>query len=239
MKKREPPKEELAPAYMVMYSALWCIMLAFFVTVLSMGHQKADEFKKGIGEIRNAFGVEGGFGLLQFMRGHRMDESGARLESRRPDSQDEQDERAALIGFFKNMLWREGLAGVSILDVRVDSLGANVILQTPIEFEEGDAGLSVEARKFLNKIGTLFYNRPDFSVEVMSMSVPPAGDGENIVPALERASAVTRYLMEEGRIPSARLVSLGYGSTRFLNYLPDTKVSQVMLFSVRKRKDAG
>ncbi|MDD4734795.1 MAG: flagellar motor protein MotB [Kiritimatiellae bacterium] len=239
MKKREPSKEEQAPAYMVMYSSLWCIMLAFFVSVLSMGHQRTEDFKKGVGEIRNAFGVEGGFGLLQFMRGHRMDESGARLESRRRDSQDEQEERAALIGFFKNMLWREGLSSVAILDVRVDSLGANVILQTPIEFVEGDAGLSVEARKFLNKIGTLFYNRPDLTVEIMSMSVPPVGDGEDIVPALERATAVTRYMMEECRIPSTRLDSLGYGSTRFMSYLPDTKVSQVMLFSVRKRKNAG
>ena len=239
MKKRKAPKEEQAPAYMVMYSSLWCIMLAFFVSVLSMGRQRTDDFKKGVGEIRNAFGVEGGFGLLQFMRGHRMDESGAQLESRRRDSDEEQDERAALIGFFKNMLWREGLSSVAILDVRVDSLGANVILQTPIEFAEGDAGLSVEARKFLNKIGTLFYNRPDLSVEVMGMTVPPSKDANDIVPALERASTVSRYMTEECRIPAERLVALGYGSTRFMEYLPDTKVSQVLLFSVRKKKDAG
>ncbi len=238
MKKREPSREEQAPGYMVMYSALWCIMLAFFVSVLSMGRQKTDDFKKGVGEIRNAFGVEGGFGLLQFMRGHRMDESGARIESRRNDSKEEQDERAALIGFFKNMLWREGLSSVAILDVRVDALGANVILQTPIVFSPGDASLSADARKFLNKIGTLFYNRPDLSIEVICMTTPPAGS-EDIVPALERASAVTRYLSEECRIPEARIASLGYGSTRFMAYLPDTMVDQTVLFSVRKRKEAG
>ena len=221
-----------------MYAALWCIMLAFFVSVLSMGHQRSDDIRKGVGEIRNAFGTEGGFGLLQFLQGHRMDESGASVESRRSDTAEEPDEKAALIGFFKNMLWREGLSSVSILDVRVDSLGGCVVLQTPIEFPIGDAGLSAESRKFLNKIGTLFYNRPDLTVEVVGMAVPPAGSSD-IVPALERAAAVTRYLSEECRIPSSRLSSLGYGSTRFMSYLPDTNVLQTVLFSVRKSKESS
>ena len=238
MKKIEPPKEEQAPAYMSMYSSLWCIMLAFFVTLLSMGQQRTEDFKKGVGEIKNAFGMESGFGLMQYIRGHRLDKPGASVDSRRQDQDEEPEERAALIGFFKNMLWREGLSSVSILDVRIDETGANVILQTPIEFSGTSANLSLDVRKFLNKISTLFYNRPDLDIRIDCLTNLD-GREDGIVLALERASAVTRYLSGECRIAENRLSSLGYGSTRFMNYLPDSSIKEAVLFSVRKNKNEG
>jgi chemotaxis protein MotB len=238
METPKPPKEDQAPAYMTMYASLWCIMLAFFVTLLSMGQQRTEEFKEGLGQIQNAFGREGGFGLLQFMRGHRMTRPGANLDSRREDTADPQD-RAELIGFFKNMLWREGLSSVAILDVKVDSGGANVILQTPIEFQADYANLSMEDRKFLNKIGAIFYNRSDLSIRVDCYTRPSEDDSNDMILALERASAVTRYLAGECRISENRLSSLGYGSTRFMLYLPETNIQQTVVFSVRKARQNG
>ena len=67
-KRPDPPKEASAPSYFVQYAALWCLMLAFFVVLLSMGHQRTAEFKSGMGMIRDAFGLKGGMGILAFWR---------------------------------------------------------------------------------------------------------------------------------------------------------------------------
>lgn len=234
--KVKPEKEEQAPAYMSMYSSLWCIMLAFFISLLSLGHDRAENFREGVGAIRNAFGVDGGFGLLQFIRGHRREAEDQNVNSRRQDLDEEPEERAALIGFFKNMLWKEGLSSVAILDVKVGQSGASAILQTPVEFYDNTASLTPDSRKFLNKIGTIFYGRPDLNVHVESVYVSTNTTIQHTLLALQRSSSVVRYLIDECRIGEDRLSSLGFGSARYLPFLPDTNNVQSVLLSVNKQR---
>ena len=67
-KRPEPPKESMAPAYFVQYSALWCLLLAFFITLLTLGSQKTAKFKVGMGFLRDAFGFYGWLGFLPYWR---------------------------------------------------------------------------------------------------------------------------------------------------------------------------
>lgn len=235
MKKIKPPKEEQAPAYMSSYAALWCIMLAFFCSLLTLAEERAEKFRDGMGAVRNAFGRESGFGVLPFLRGFRV-RADAFIESRRHDLDEPPDEDAALVGFFRNMLWREGLSSVAILEVEVDDSGGRVLLHTPVQFYEGDAGLTPEARDFLNKLGGIFHTRRELSIRVDALVASDAGDEEPELLALRRSSTIVRYLNEECRIARGRLSSLGYPSTRYMPFLPDTNVAQVVLFSVKRER---
>ena len=53
-------KEELAPAYMGLYSSLMILLLAFFILLNSMATVQEAGFKAGIGKVQNAFGWKGG-----------------------------------------------------------------------------------------------------------------------------------------------------------------------------------
>ncbi len=234
MPKMPKPADAEAPAYFVQYAALWCLMLAFFVTLLSLGTQKSAQYKEGMGAIKNAFGIEGGFGLLPYSRGHNADESSdSAIDSFKSDIR-RSDQKADLVGYFKNMLWKEGLSSVSILKIQVDELGARIALQTPIEFVPGRAVLDVDTRKFLNKIATIFYTRPDLQLSISTLVRDLPTTDENLMMAMERSGAVARYLQEVCRISPDRLDIMGYNDTRYLSYLPDLTIRQAVLFNVSR-----
>jgi hypothetical protein len=234
-KRPEPPKEAMAPAYFVQYAALWCLMLAFFVVLLSMGHQKTAEFKSGLGAIRDAFGLKGGLGMMPFWRKSTEGHGDNNPSTSKPK------EKGDIIGNFKGMLWKEGLSSVDILQTKFDDRGVSITINTPVKFQDGSAALSREDRGFLSRMGTILFNLPDTVITVECLMNEGAGDAD-LLQATQRSTTITRYLMDECKIPENRIDSVGYSDHRYLTALKSNQWNQAVIFSIRKlnpEKDGG
>jgi chemotaxis protein MotB len=227
-------EEDEAPGYMVLYSSLMSLLLAFFVTMLAMGQERTAQFKTGVGQIRDAFGLRGGFGVLPYWRSMSQ-----WLASDYPKVTKEEDQDAKLIGYLKGVLWREGLDESFILDIEYDRMGATIIMRTPIKFGVGNAFLERDSRWFLNRMGGVFYNLPEALITV-SCLVETSGreaedDRADEYLAIERAVAVNRYLIDEVKISEERLQAVGYAHERYLRRLDE---KEVVFFYIRSdRKD--
>jgi flagellar motor protein MotB len=230
-RKGEPPQDAQAPGFFVQYAALWCLMLAFFICMLSLGHERTAEFKTGVGFIRDAFGLKGGLGMLPFWHMIAGESSHKGQTSRAPQVEEEGN----LIGYFKGMLWKEGLASVSILRVEVDEWKVGVVMKVPLSFPEGESVLDTTAKEFLDRIAGVFFNLPDWFLSVGCLT--PAADDENgsLRLASERASVVARYLQDVGRIEGNRVEAVGYAHSRYTGIeAPDA--GGVVMFTLRKVK---
>jgi flagellar motor protein MotB len=217
---------------MVLYSSLMALLLAFFVTLLTMGQEKTAKFKEGVGEIRDAFGLRGGFGILNYWKSISQ-----WLASDYPEVSQEEKAEASLVGYLKGVLWREGLNESFILKIEYDELGESVMMSTPISFTEDNAFLSRDARWFLNRMGAVFYNLPDCSVTVSCLvnTENPTNAVENELLAVERAVAVTRYLTEKVKIPASRLLPVGFAYDR---YLVPQEAEEAVYFMIRRKNNS-
>ncbi|NCC52662.1 MAG: hypothetical protein EOM20_15790 [Spartobacteria bacterium] len=222
-------EEELeAPGYMVLYSSLMALLLAFFVTLLSMGEEATGKFNAGIGEIRDAFGLRGGFGILSYWKSISQ-----WLANDYPEVSQEEDEDANLVGYLKGVLWREGLNDSFIIRIDYDELGETVMMATPITFSGRNAFLGRDDRWFLNRMGAIFYNLPECGVTVSCLvnTDDPEKMEENQRLAVERAVAVTRYLVQKVKIPASNLLPVGYANERYLDP-PETE--EAVFFLIRR-----
>ena len=226
-KKVEPPKEAGVPAYFVQYAALWCLMLAFFVVLLSMGHERTAEFKSGMGLIRDAFGLKGGFGMMQYWR-----KSSQGYGDNNPQSSKSKED-GDIIGYFKGMLWKEGLSSVSIMQTRFDDRGISITLASPLNFDTNSAVLGRDAQLFLNRMGGVFYNLTEAVVTVECLDTQGREDARSLL-ATERAVAISRYLRDECQLPGNRIEAIGYSHQKYLTALGTNQPGQVVLFSIRK-----
>ncbi len=226
MAEIEKPKEEQAPAYFVMYAALWCIMLAFFVTMLTMGKQRVAEFREGLGEIRNQFGTRGGFGLFPYWRNYDKQKSGFmnyRFETKEGE----------FIGYLKGMLWKEGLSSSSILKIDMQEDSVTIYLMTPLVFLPGSSMLSNANKSYLSRIAGLFYNRTDLLISIYALLDNEKGN--NTVLATRRAAVVSRYLSDVCLVARDRLTAVGYASKRYLDFI-DSGVKECVIFVIKKEE---
>jgi hypothetical protein len=207
-------QEVQAPAYMVQYGGLMALLLAFFVTLQTLGDKKTHKFKRGIGDIQNAFGLKGGFGVLPYWKTFREWSGGSY-----PDVKKEPGPEEDFLGFMKGMLWRAGLDEGSVLRVDLDPLGATAVIATPMQFAAGDAGLAPESRRFLDRIGAVFYDLPDCSVSVCCLAAAqPEPEAARQQLAVERAATVARYLGEKFGDGIGTVRALGYAHARFATF---------------------
>ena len=238
MGKRPEPEEEMeAPGYMVLYSSLMALLLAFFVTLLSMGAEATGKFNDGIGDIRDAFGLRGGFGILSYWKSISQWLANDFPEVTQKE-EDEKDEEANLVGYLKGVLWREGLNESFIIRIDYDDMGETVMMATPITFSDDNAFLGRDDRWFLNRMGAVFYNLPECGVTVSCLvnTEDPDKMEDNQRLAVERAVAVTRYLIQEIKIPASRLLPVGYADERYLDP-PETEEAVFFLIrSINKEK---
>ncbi len=232
MKKREPPKEEGAPAYMAQFTSLMTILLAFFIVMLTMGTEKVSQYNmEGFGHIRDsAFGLRGGgLGVLPYLRmafrGH-------------PDvvRTREEDPEDRLLGYERGEFDRDQMDAEGIVRTELQDWGNSVRIASPVAFPDNDWVAGPESRKFIDGIGDVFYNLKGYIVTVASYQAPgddPTGARRL---AARRAMAVANYLERRKRVPRAMLRAVGYCSPRYMG-LPDEEMdrTQKTVFFVRKK----
>lgn len=217
-RKVSPVKEEKkgAPAYIVSMSALWTIMLSFFILMCTMAQeQEAGFVAAGTGSF---IGEMSSWGLEGLLRGTR---------------------NAILYGFNrpvynvnkedvhkKTPLTLIPERQIKAPDRRIENLEPlperKIILRKPtdIRFAPGSYALDQRARRQLDDVlGVLRGTVLEITIEAYldqdaSFNSPASDILDGWELSTRRAQAVAEYLHVHGQIPRRRLVPVGYSSHR-------------------------
>jgi len=196
-------KEELAPAYMGLYGSLMILLLAFFILLNSMASVQEAGFKSGIGQVQNAFGWKGGFGIMRFTF----------LSKGAAEAPGDQDKGAD--GMNRDTMVGRGGSGITDVSYTDAATGKYLQMMIPGKFPKGSSELTPELAKFLERMGLwllLFKNQ--ITVKCY------AGDTGNLdfdrSLATNRALRIKEYLKVKGRIPDKRVVAVGYSEPNYV-----------------------
>jgi len=179
-----------------------------------MGEQKTHRFKVGVGQIRNVLGLKGGFGMLSYWRTVFGKRAG-----NHPNVKPELEEDRNFEGFLKGTLWKLGLPETSVVRVDVIPVGTEVVLSTPIEFHSGQAHLPLKARRFLDRIGTMFYDLKNCRLTVYAVVRTGQDEAARQMLAVQRAATVARYLEDRFGAALGGIRCAGYAHGRYMEYL--------------------
>jgi outer membrane protein OmpA-like peptidoglycan-associated protein len=90
--------------------------------------------------------------------------------------------------------------------------GGSIVIMEEIRFERDSANLRSSSFPILDAVAETLANHPDIRlVEIQGHADERASDEYNIRLTRDRAAAVLRYLVEQGRVDARRLRSAGYG----------------------------
>lgn len=225
-----------APAYMALYTSLMIVMLAFFILLNTMANKQEAGFNAGIGDVQNAFGLKGGFGLFRFTY---FNSKGA---SQRVF--DEHQDDAGEVGLHENTTTGKGGGGNS--DEKVDALklGQYIRVSVPYQFESTSTSIPGKLARYLEVTGTglaLFDHR--ITIRCYSGDTGKPEIDREI--SAKRAASIMRYLNQTCHIPLVRMASVGYADRRYFQATappakkPGNNGKQAIYFYIYKPASKG
>lgn len=232
-RKVKKPKESLAPSYFVQYSALWCILLGFFVMLLSLGNSQMGPGTEGVGEVRDAFGTNGGAGLLSFAKNVIFGSNDGSSKSFRI-RQSTSSRGSGMDGYIRGLLKKQGLGDISNIVLLESEDEMKVQLKVPVAFYENDQ-LEKDSIIFLEKLSGVLIDLREYNIEVMAVCASDEADAdhENCQrSAMLRAAVVARFLMEAASMSPDQVRAVGYSDTRFIGRYGMEPVKECVLISI-------
>lgn len=194
-----------APAYMSQFTALMTILLAFFILLQTLAKKQESGFREGIGDVRNAFGIQGGLGIFSFT----FTGSGG---SKAPNPSDRgKDEEH---GIHEDLVKSSGGMGNTEANVNDHTLGKYLRLKIEGSFPSGKDEIPQKMALYLNKIGmglALF----DYKISIRCYSDKFANESKDRDLAMNRAAQIMRYLNQSAGVPYSRMNCVGYTSASF------------------------
>lgn len=187
-KKKCPPCEEGAPAWIVTFSDLMSLLMTFFVLLLSFSTISEEDFKDAMLSLRDAFGVfEGQPSIMNLSAQNRRRETSA---------------AAKLARQMRQKMLVEGIA--KQVKIEYDAVGGlKLSLPGGVLFASGEAALKPEAYALLQTVAEGLEELPDAFIEVRGHTdaapvSEASGFRDNFELSYYRADAVARYLYTTG-----------------------------------------
>jgi hypothetical protein len=194
-----------APAYMGQYAALMVLLLAFFIVLVSLSQTQEAGFKSGIGEIKNALGLAGGYGFFNFAFFGR---SGGNAPN--PHNSDQGE-----MGIHKSLQLGDGGSGDTDLETKTQPLDGYITFKLPLDFPKNSDKPTPAMVAELKKIG-LGFSLFGSKVQIRCFSSESPDPSKNRILALSRAAQIMKILIDAGVDPQ-QLDSIGYSGERYLN----------------------
>lgn len=201
--------DEGAPAYMAQYTALMTILLAFFILLNTLTQEQDAGFKAGIGDVKNAFGINGGLGLFQFSYvGNGAANPVATKRKNRTDNKE--------IGFEKKLLTSGGGAGNTDVDFDKDTMGEYLRLKIGYDFSyPHDADrIPDDMRDYLTKIG-MGIQMFNYNISIRCYSMENEDMEKRFVLAYKRAVRIMNFLHRYCHIDYGRMLASGTGTDNY------------------------
>ncbi|MBN2164460.1 MAG: hypothetical protein JXR25_04785 [Pontiellaceae bacterium] len=231
-KEVSKPKEQLAPAYFVQYSALWCVLLGFFVMLLSLGRTQRGPGVEGVGEVRDAFGTSGGLGLLAFAKNvvfGRNDggSSTFRIRQNLTGGDDSMD------GYVRGLLRKQGLSDISSMVLLETERGEKVILKLPVGFRSDDQ-LDQKSVKLLEQFSEVLVDLKECDLEVIAVCDDRADAQACKRGALMQSAVVARFLSDSASLIPERVKAVGYSDTSWVDVYGMEPVKGHVLIAIHR-----
>ncbi len=211
-----------APAYMALYTSLMIVLLAFFILLNTMAKEQHSGFNKGIGDVRNSFGMTGGFGLFQFTF---FNATG----SNQPVHDDLSSE-SGKTGLHEDTVWGEGGAGNTDEDVEKLNTGKYIRINVPYGFAPHSTLIPKDLSQYLEVTGTGFALF-DYTICIRCFASDTGEVKIDREIASKRSASIMRYLNQTCFIPLSRMQAVGYAHKR---YFVDPGVSD----AIKEKKQA-
>ncbi|MEM1349756.1 MAG: OmpA family protein [Myxococcota bacterium] len=198
--KRKAEEEE-RDEFIVLFTALSMILLAFFIMLNSMAVIDESRSRKALDSLVGTFGM---------MPGYEASERGAFNEESRGESK-----RQRLKTLLKSLRAFEDTSAPG-MNVRIRQDGSPVVeLGAQVLFETGGQHINPKAYDALDRIAAMI-RRARYPVKIEGHSdLRPAGAANsNWYLSTARAAAVHRYFERAARVPPGWLTAVGMGATR-------------------------
>ncbi|MBI3119248.1 MAG: flagellar motor protein MotB [Candidatus Hydrogenedentes bacterium] len=192
-----------APLWMVTYSDLVTLLLAFFVLMLSFSAVRPQEFNEAITSVRKAFGAAAPAGLVPQLPLH----PGQQTEKAR-DTARKLRQRMQVLGQEQEVLIEFDATG-----------GIKIALPAALLFDEGSADLRPDALPVLQEIAAILRELPESFIEVRGHTdtTPLIASGvyrDNYDLSYHRAHAVMAELSGAGRVPERQFEIAAAGASQ-------------------------
>jgi len=212
-KKKCPPCEEGAPAWIVTFSDLMSLLLTFFVLLLSFSTISEEDFNDAMVALQASFGIfQGQTSPLQ-------------LQYQPPKKKTAEALKAARR--LRQKLMIEGKERQA--KIEYDAVGGlKLNLPGSVLYELGEAELRPEAYPLLQEVAATLRELPDAFIEVRGHTdASPITEStrfrDNYELSYYRADAVARFLYTSGGIPSDQfeITALGANQPKATNDTPE------------------
>lgn len=215
-KKARDEEHENHERWLLTYSDLITLLLAFFIMMYTLSKQDAQKYQEVTGHLRAIF--SGGTGILDGKGGSAVASGAINIV---PAEIINSEIRKELEEEIKSVAPLE--AQNQNMTVFIDERGIVVRVLDKAFFDEGKADLRESARNTLNKIiPTIKKVNKDVRIEGHTDNIPISTNEfkSNWELSVRRATEVVRYIIERGDFPPEKIAAAGYAEYRPL--VPNT-----------------
>jgi chemotaxis protein MotB len=222
MGKKKSADCPMMPGWLVTYGDLMSLLLTFFILLQSFSSIQESEFKKAIGSIMIALGINpiSDTMIITPMLGKKgVGRAGAQGEA---DAETEEllDElQQEIEGMLKDSTIVENKEIGKNIKMEATKQGVHITISDSIIFGSGSAALKPDFQKVLIIIGKVVapkMNTFDMVVEGHSDNIPisTAQYPSNWELSSSRALSVLKYMLEQNKLLPSKLTAVGYGEYR-------------------------
>ncbi len=186
------------------FTALMTILLAFFILMVTMAPDQESGFNEGIGDVRDAFGLQGGIGMFTNIF---FGKGGSKTPN--PDSGDNEEK-----GIHEDLVKSSGGAGNTEANVSDSKLGKYLRLKIKGRFPKGEYKIPQEMKVDLDKTGigfTLF----DYKVSIRCYTDELDNFNNDRTLAMARAKQIMLYLHLHSAVPYSKMSCAGYTTASY------------------------
>jgi outer membrane protein OmpA-like peptidoglycan-associated protein len=196
---------------MGLFTSLMTVLLAFFILLVAMADSQDAGFYKGVGSVRNALGMTGGFGMMNYAK-YAGDQGMLGVEEGGEDVGDNQKQ------LMLNVEGDRGVGTVDIEDVNEVDKGYYVSVFIPHLFDRGSAVVKKNSNlaDYLRKMSIGFLNVKD-KITIRTFANDAGEESENQVLATKRANAMMKFMKKYG-LDYDRVIAVGYAHDRYFDF---------------------
>ncbi len=198
------------PAWMLTYGDLMCLLLCFFVLLLSFSEMDRNKYRIVSGSMKNAFGIQRKKPIFDSPKGQKM-------ISKEFDQAIVLAKVRDVIDPIKQQLEEDFKEFKASVEIAVVEKEVTIRILGEATFNSGQAKLKKEFAPLLLKIGeVLNKTRGDIIIAGHTDNVPLIGGqyGSNLGLSMARAGTVAEYLLKSTSIDPKRLSTMGFGEYR-------------------------
>jgi len=209
----QPPKEEVeegAPIWAVTFGDLMCLVMCFFVLLLSFSEMDRNKYRVVSGSVKNAFGIQRKKPVFESPKGSKM-------IAREFDQAIILTKIEKVVKEIINELEGEYEELKGLVEVESAENQLTIRMMGEATFDTGRADLRSEFIPLLLKIGeALGRTRAEIIIAGHTDNVPLSGGlfGSNLGLSMARAGTVAEFLLSKNTIDPKRLSTMGFGEYR-------------------------